>query len=312
MAGSSVKKFFKFSCLGCLGIVFLLVVTVALFGWISGSNAEFTEAGASYAPEQFAGTAHLVEMDTTRSADLPEALGTLVNRVKLIVSGVENVVIRPCSEDEGLVVEATYNKKRIEFSETLNEEPDGNWTYTVEMTGSGSDLARLIERFFSGRDASLNVCLPADAPIALEIDMDRVGLEAELGGLWLPTIDLDLDRAGAFVNFDSPLRVPADSVSIRMNMGGLVLHEIGNASPAVLDLDYRFGGLALDMTGDWKQNAQIEIEGVAGGVTVILPRSVRVDGVPDLAPAVGPDAETAPTLFFAPGTNFKDITVRRR
>lgn len=80
----------------------------------------------------------------------------------------------------------------------------------------------------------------------------------------------------------------------------------------MLDLDYRFGGLALDMTGDWKQNAQIEIEGVAGGVTVILPRSVRVDGVPDLAPAVGPDAETAPTLFFAPGTNFKDITVRRR
>ena len=113
------------------------------------------------------------------------------------------------------------------------------------------------------------------------------------------------------MNFDNPLRVPADSVSIRMNMSGLVLHEVGNASPAVLDVSYRFGGFTLDMTGDWKQDAQIELGGTAGGGKVILPRSVRADGVPDLAPAVGVDAETAPTLFFAPGTNFKDITVRR-
>ena len=60
-----------------------------------------------------------------------------------------------------------------------------------------------------------------------------------------------------------------------------------------------------------KQDAQIELGGMAGGGNVILSRSVRVHGVPDLAPAVGADAETAPTLFFAPDTNFKDINVRR-
>ena len=312
MADSGLKKFFKFSCLGCLGITFLLVATVAIFGWISGRNAEFTTADASYAPERVAATDPLVETDTTRSADLPEALGTPVNHFKLIVTGVSNVVVRPCSEEEGLVVEATYNKKRVDFSEMLDEEPDGSWTYTVEMTGKGSRLARRIERFFSGRAVSLNVCLPADAPIALEAEMNDAGLEAELGGLWLPTIDFEIDQAGAFVSFDTPLRVPAESVSIRVNMGGIVLQKVGNASPAVLDVDYRFGGFTFDMSGDWKQNAQIELEGTAGGGAIIIPQSVRVEGVPDLAPAVGTDAETTPTLFLAPGTNFKDITVKRR
>ena len=313
MANSGFKKFFKISCLGCLGIVFLLVGTVAIFGWISGSNAEFAEAGASYAPERVAGTTPLDETDTPRSADLPEALGTPVNRVKLVVNGVEDVVVRPCSEDEGLAVEATYNKKRIAFSETLDEEPDGTWTYTIVMTATGSNLTYYIERFFSGRDSSLNVCLPAEAPIALEAELNnRAGLEAELGGLWLPTIDLDFDRAGGVVSFDAPLREPAESMSIQVNMAGMVLQKVGNASPAVLDVNYRFGGFTINMAGEWKHDAQIELEGMAGGATIIVPRSVRVEGVPDLAPAVGTDPETTPTLFFAPGTNFKDIKVRRR
>jgi hypothetical protein len=312
VADSGLKKVLKFSCLGCLGVIFLLVATVAIFGWIRGSNAEFTETGASYSPERVAATDPLAEADTTRSADLPEALGTPVNRVKLVVNGVENVVVRPCGEGEGLVVEATYDKNRVTFSELLDEEPDGSWTYTITMTGTGSGLSRFIEQLFSGREASLDVCLPTDAPIALDVEMDRAGLEAELGGLWLPTVDIQLDMGGVVVGFNAPLREPAKSVSIEVSMGGIVLQKLGNASPAVLDVNYRFAGGLFDMTGDWKQDAQIELDGTAGGVTVILPKSVRIEGVPDLAPVAGADSETMPTLLFVPGTNFKDITVRRR
>ena len=180
------------------------------------------------------------------------------------------------------------------------------------MTGSGSYATRMIERLFSGRGASLDVCLPADAPIALRAELVDAGLEAELGGLWLTTLDVDLERAGTFVNFDVPLREPAESISIQANMAGAFFNGVGNASPALLDVDYSMGGLTFDMSGEWKRNAQIDLEGRAGGVTVLLPASVRAEGVPDLAPAAEAHPETAPTLFFSPGTNFEDVTVKRR
>ena len=180
------------------------------------------------------------------------------------------------------------------------------------MKASGSQITRLIEKLFSGRGASLDVCLPADVPIALLAEMNQTGMEAELGGLWLSTIDVGFDKAGGFVNFDAPLREPAESVSVRANMGGMVLLGLGNASPSVFTVDYRFGGLTVDMTGEWQQNAQIELDGSAGGLTIIVPRSVRVEGVPDLEPVAGTDPETTPTLFFAAGTDFEDIRVQRR
>lgn len=308
MADSGVKKFFKFSCLGCLGLVFISALALVLIGWIGAGRAEFTEARASYAGE---GTT-VPPRDTAASPDLPAGSGTPPNRVRLIVTGVENVVIRPCEENEGLGVEATYNKKRVDFSETLDRTPDGSWAYTVEMTGSGTDLVRLVERLFTGQDATLDVCLPTGRPIVLEAELKRVGVEAELGGLWLPTIDVELDKAGAFVSFDSPLSEPAELLRVSVDKGGIVLHEAGNASPEVLAVEYRFSGITLDLTGEWKRDARIELGGMAAGVTVLVPRSVRVEGVPDFEPTVGAAPETAVTLFFAPGADFDDISVQRR
>ena len=92
----------------------------------------------------------------------------------------------------------------------------------------------------------------------------------------------------------------------------MVLLGLGNASPSVFAVDYRFGGLTVGMAGEWKQDAQIELDGSAGGLTIIVPRSVRVEGVPDLEPIVGTDPERTPTLFFAAGTDFKKIKVQRR
>jgi hypothetical protein len=300
VADSGIKKFFKISCLGCLGIVVLGVAGMAIFGWLRASSAEFVDARGTQAPERPSEIA------------LPEDQGAPANRVKLLVDSVETVEIRPCGDDESFSVDASYNKKRVEFSETLDEEQDGSWAYTVEMTGSGSYLARMIEKLFSGRGASLEVCLPADTPIALQVELMDAGLEAELGGLWLPTIDVELQRAGTFVNFNAPLREPAESIRIQANMAGGFFSGIGNASPAVLEVEYSMGGLTFDMGGEWRRNAQIDLGGRAGGVTIVIPRSVRVEGVPDLEPTAGASPEAAPTLFFEPGTNFEDVNVKRR
>jgi hypothetical protein len=310
VADSAIKKFFKVSCVGCLGLVFLGIAIVVIFGWISGRSAEFIDDRASYPADRLNTSAPLVEAEKTSSEDPDD--GVAVNRVRVLVSGVEKATVRPCDEGEDLSVEATYNKKRVAFSESLEHEQDGSWTYTVEMTGSGGQLTRMIQRLFSGQGTELEMCLPGDALIALEAEANGTGFDAELGGLWLSSVDLQADKGGVIVGFGAPLREPVESLTVGVNMGGIVLQGVGNASPAFLDVNYQFGGGLLDLSGEWRTNVQIDLDGRAGGVTVIVPKSVLVEGVPDMVPGSGGNPETTPTLFFAPGTNFDEVTVQRR
>jgi hypothetical protein len=281
--------------------------TLLLIGWISGNNATFTETGAEYEPDRIRAGRVLTPEDLATSPDLGANAAIPANRVFLTTDGVEMARIRPCAAGEGLVVKAEFNEKRFDFSETLVEEADGSWAYSIEMTRHGSGLVSLVERIFTGRESTLELCLPSEVPIEVTVDTKRVGLEAEFGGLWLPKLDIVLDRGGGFVSIDEPFRVPAQSVSIRANMGGAVITGLGNASPAELNLDYRFGGFNIEMTGAWKRDALITMTGTTSGVSLTLPRSVRVEGVPDLLESSA--GEGAPTLTFAEGVNWKDVEV---
>jgi hypothetical protein len=180
------------------------------------------------------------------------------------------------------------------------------------MTSTGSGLMRLIQRVFSSQRSELTLCLPPDVPVELVAEMSRGGMQAELGGLWLTGVDVSMSMGGGVVNFGTPLREPMDHLTVRSEMGGGVVSGIGNASPAEFLIANKMGGFTADLSGAWKRDALIRVDSSMGGATLILPDSVRVEG----APGVGPDAaglpETAPVLTFAPGTNFEEVTVRRR
>jgi hypothetical protein len=307
-----MKKFFAISCLGCAGLLVIAVAVVMLMGWVGSSRAEFTNATASYEPltaEELSASADL-SSDPPVEVDDPSA--TQPHRVTLTISGVDEVSVRPCEPGSGLQVDAAYDTKTVEFAETMTRLDDGRWDYTVEMAGSGSQLTRLVQQIFSKERSKLELCLPRDVPIEFIAHADKGGLEAELGGLSLTGLDLSLDMGGGFVNFDSPLSAPADYVTIRANMGGAFVAGLGNASPATLDIGNRFGGLTVDLSGEWKNDATISIEGQAGGATLLIPSTVSVVGGPDTAADVADLVEGAPVLTFAPGTNFKDVTVHRR
>jgi hypothetical protein len=302
-----MKKFFVVSCLGCAGLLALALVTVVLVGWVGGRKAEFTDATASYEP--------LTTEELSASVDLSAGSPVEVtgpHRVTLTVSGVDEVSVRPCEPGAGPRVDATYDMKRVEFSETMTRRDEGSWDYQVEMRGSGSQLTRLVQRIFSGRKSTLEMCLPRNVPVEFIASAGKGGLEAELGGLHLTAVELSLDMGGGFVNFGEPLVEPAGHVTIRSNMGGAFVAGLGNASPSELDIGNRFGGLTVDLSGAWRNDATITIEGRAGGATMLIPRTVRVVGGPDTAADPGGLAEGVPVLTFAPGTNFKEVTVKRR
>lgn len=305
-----MKKFFLVSCLGCVGLLILAAVTVTLIGWIGSRRAEFTQAQATYEPLL------LSELAESRDASDPQqpAGGTLTaaGRVTLRLAGVDEVKIDACEPGQGPKLDANYDVRSTEFSETMARGDDGGWEYQVTMTATGSTLTRIVQRIFSGERSQLTLCLPPDVPVELVSEMSRGGMTAELGGLWLTGVDVSMEMGGGVVNFGTPLREPMDHLAVRSEMGGGVVAGIGNASPADFYIANRMGGFTADLSGAWKRDALIRVDSTMGGATLILPSSVRVKGAPDLAPDAAGLPENAPVLTFEPGTDFEKVTVQRR
>lgn len=70
--------------------------------------------------------------------------------------------------------------------------------------------------------------------------------------------------------------------------------SIGNASPAVLDLELSMGGAEIDLRGNWIQDATIHLDTRMGGALVRLPREVLIEGIDREGLTVEESAETRP------------------
>jgi hypothetical protein len=100
--------------------------------------------------------------------------------------------------------------------------------------------------------------------------------------------------------FDEPLREPMQRMKIHGSMGGLVAGSVGNASPRKLDLDYRMGGMQVDLRGQWLNDSDIEIRFRMGGGEVTLPDNVNIEGLETSRATLMSEGELPPpTLRFS-------------
>jgi hypothetical protein len=158
----------------------------------------------------------------------------------------------------------------------------------------------------------LKLYLPRDVPIELVLKIDRGGAKLQFGGLWLTSADLEFAQAGFELGVDEPLREPMERLAIHGSMGGFEAGPLGNASPRELDVDFRMGGMDLDLRGEWVRDADVSISFGMGGGAVRLPENVRVVGIPDdklEAPSVS--EIPAPTLTFSISGNLEDLEFKR-
>jgi hypothetical protein len=136
-----------------------------------------------------------------------------------------------------------------------------------------------LKELLGGSKPSVEIRLPLEVPIDLELRLRQGGMEGNLGGLWLRSFDATADMGGLILDFDEPLRAPMERMDLRGSMGGMVLQKVGNASPAELNVDFRMGGLEMDMTGAWVGDSKIDFRASMGGGDIQLPRDVVIRGL---------------------------------
>lgn len=212
--------------------------------------------------------------------------------------------IEPGPPGEPLRVEARYDRKACELKESLDPDHEPGWLYRLEFRCEQRSFLQKMRGWLGGMKEQVRVFLPPDLPLELEVRGSQGGSILELGGLWLTSLDVESEMGGLILGFAEPLREPLDSMSLRGSMGGLVGTSLGNASPRKLEIDYRMGGMDLDLRGRWVADADIDIDLRMGGGSVRLPGGVLIEGVPSSPTPTGPAPEIRPpTLRFTTTTS---------
>jgi hypothetical protein len=223
--------------------------------------------------------------------------------------------IHPSRPGEGLKVRAHYDQEAFELTDHLESRPDSSWTYWVRFRRTIPGLQALFRALMGGdTDTYVYVYLPPDMNIALELLSEEGGLEADLSGLWISEADIRFSKGGFSLSVREPLREPIKWLAIRGRMGGFEARELGNASPRSLIVDCKMGGADVDLRGNWVQDCDIQLAVRMGGMAVLVPDEVEVEGVPVGGSFFRREGREVPlpVLRFSVSERMGEIEVTRR
>ncbi len=294
MAGA--RGCFKNGCLGCLGLIVLLLLLVGI-------------------------TALVAKNDAKNSTPVDEVLAPLDTGEGSLFAGHGGRVILNLTQGEfaldvaqpgeGLRVEAIYDDEMYDLEQSFTTLPDSTWQYELNFQRTGDGLRALMQSFFStGPSAKVTVFLPVDIPVELVGDISKGGLDADFSGLWLTSVDLKAHQGGFAVVIDEPTKEPVDSFRIESNMGGISINGIGNASPRILEVTSSMGGADVDLSGFWQNDCEAKMSVKMGGMSVSIPKHLKVLRGADINSLAGSDAETdEPVLHLRTRAQYGEIEV---
>jgi len=305
MAGSGGKQMVKYGCFGCIGLVAIAVLFAGLVGGMAylKSRSEAVEK-ETFSHEPLEGE------ETVQGPATADGDEATEGHVVLDLAGAE-FEIGPAAEGGKLEVQATYDRNSYELIEQF--EPDGGsgWSYRVSFRRTGSSLVVALKELISGNRPELTILLPPDLSIRLDLGLAEGGARVELGGMWITDATIEMEKGGLELRVSDPMPIPMERLAIHGKMGGLAATKLGNASPRELELDFRMGGMSVDLRGEWRADAQITIHASMGGGVLRLPRNVRIEGL-DTRRGVGSmDEEEVPlpTLSFAAESELGELQI---
>jgi hypothetical protein len=208
-----------------------------------------------------------------------------------------------------LRVESSFDPDVYTLSQQYREGDSDDWTYRVDFHEKSVLHISVIGIWLGKRSPVVTVMIPPDRPFDLEAKMDGGYLVMDFADLALSTADIELNRGVLQISVSEPMDVPMERLSVRSGIGTMRLDQLGNASPATLEVSHRVGAAQVNLQGPWRADADIDFRVAFAAGELWLPDNVRIDGLgrplqPSAAQEIPP-----PTLRIATHPAFGSIRV---
>lgn len=293
--GKSSRGCFKQGCFGCLGVAALTIfVFIGLAALQSAArNTPPEPVSVEHVHNLGGGAGGAAPSDALpleAEGTLPDGtqLGEVLPLPKTLVApeprpgrlvldiGYGSFELRPGEPGEPLRVEADYDSRSFELEETFTEESDGTWSYDVRFGNKGGFLG-LIMGSQGNANNHVIITLPPDHPVDIIGEVGVGEFDADLGGLWIPEIDLEMSAGEQTLRFDEPTREPMERLEVIGSVGELCLETLGNASPREVKVTHSVGDRHLDLRGAWRNDSDIKASFSIGEIRIDMPETARVE-----------------------------------
>lgn len=147
---------------------------------------------------------------------------------------------------------------------------DGRLRLGIEGTGK-----RL--RIWKDRSAGhMELYLARDVPMDLDLEFGAVRGDIDLGGLALNSLALATGASESTLDVSEPNRIRMHRVHLEIGAAEFTARRLGNLNAQRIEVDAGIGNVALDFTGTWDGDMEVNIDMGLGALELRFPRGVGV------------------------------------
>ena len=270
-------KIFKRVLIGCLGLVVLVVVGLAVTaGIMVGLGPPETQPGESARHEEPVAGERLPARVDPAPGEVPLPEFTSRARVEIDLEEGE-FRVEPGNRGEGIRVEGDYDAGLYELR---HETIDQGTTRTVRI--SLKPRYTILRRLLTLGDAvepknRLKIYLPPDVALELHCRIAKGESRIDLSGLALTDLDLDLRMGDHRVRMEEPNQLSMETLRLRVSMGEFEARRMGNARFRNARVQGSMGEMELDLRGEYVEDAAVVARFSMGEVRLVVPSDIRTE-----------------------------------
>ena len=183
--------------------------------------------------------------------------------------GAGKIQIRPSSNDQLFHLQLHYDAEK--FLPVADYER-GKLTAGIEGLRERDNIE------IRGRsEGNLELELSPDVALDLTLEMGAVRSEIELGGLQIEAIDLQTGASETRLHVSSPNPIDAKRVSIQVGAADFIMDGLGNLNAQDIEIQAGIGDVRVDLSGEWRNDADLKVEMGLGSLEFRLPEGVGVE-----------------------------------
>jgi hypothetical protein len=122
----------------------------------------------------------------------------------------------------------------------------------------------------------LRVELARSVPMGLVLDFGAGRASIDLGGLTLTSLDLHTGAAEASIDVSRPNPTTMGRVEFEVGAADFTARRLGNLNARRIQVHAGVGDVTLDLTGEWRQDADVSVQMGLGALELRFPEGVGV------------------------------------
>jgi hypothetical protein len=139
-----------------------------------------------------------------------------------------------------------------------------------------SEMKGRLHSEIRGQDNNWDMALSPDVEWRISADIGAAKAVADLGGLAVSELTVDVGAAEARFDFSEPNKTTLNYFKVSAGACELKMNDLGNARFDRLDFDGGVGDFRLDFSGQFDFHADAKIEVGLGSIKIIIPSDVGV------------------------------------